>query len=147
MPVKTLRHDATALGLETDAGLAALGCACSFAMSSRVRVRRAIFCLRSTLNLDLSPLTPDICCLLFAAELHVLKLQHAHPRPEREKSALAGIYLAADLSIAKAPSVCSVSVVKHSQYTLHPDILANYRRLPTPNGPSTMPMYVRLNRL
>ena len=80
---------------EADKAVAALGCACSFAMSSRVRVRRAIFCLRSTLNLDLSPLTPDICCLLFAAELHVLKLQHAHPRPEREKSALAGIYLAA----------------------------------------------------
>jgi hypothetical protein len=34
-----------------------------------------------------------------------------------------------DLSIAKAPSVCSVSVVKHSQYTLRLDILPNYRLL------------------
>jgi hypothetical protein len=54
--------------------------------------------------------------------------------------------------------VCRVFVVKLFQYTLRPDILPNYRlfaagdyglfrRLPTFNRPSTMPMYVRLNRL
>ncbi len=129
-------HAAVTFGFAADEVAAALTCGTRPAMSSRLRFRCAIFCLRFRLNLDLSPLIPDIFTSCFSCG-ESAESRYGHvPGPAsaretgrsyvcRSTTAMAGSAFRdctpcapVIFSIAKAQSAGSVFEVKHFQYTL-----------------------------